>query len=513
MSDSRALEAWLAAAARGRDDVAACTAAAESVADDPWAVVTQAGALARARRATATEDLGLTEALAVRHVDAAGVVCQIAAGAPYPAFDRPGRQRAGAFDTPAATVHRVVAGARAAARGAVRIARDPACGSGAFLIALAEAGVPEREGVELDPRAAAVARIADPGACIVHGDGLVPRAPLDLVVGNPPFVPPERQDRDLRKRLRARYPWMSGRFDLAVPFAVVALEGLRAGGGAGLVLPASLLWQNYARSWRQRILQTHAITLLSGPESFPGAAVEVCLLGLCAGGGPAHLPGGLAAAECLSLPNVPLHPALRPGDAALVAHVRARSVELATLAEVDTGVVSHGPDGGKARLLHDEPGPGRVPYVDAADLQRGRTRWLAYTPERMHRAKRPELFENPKLLVQRLRGKGPIRVWLDRTGLYAGHTLTVVRPLGDVPPLEKLASLLQAPEVDGLLRLERGQRLDLYPRDLAELPVPRAWLDGQAAPLAQAWALDPTQVARLRAWAHNSPSSSPSKED
>ena len=74
------------------------------------------------------------------------------------------------------------------------------------------------------------------------------------------------------------------------------------------------------------------------------------------------------------------------------------------MAEVDTGVVSHGPGGGKSRLISDTAAPGRVPYVDARDLAAGRTRWLNYQPALMHRPKRPELFTSPKVLVQRLRG-------------------------------------------------------------------------------------------------------------
>ena len=55
-----ALHAWLDAAARSGDPVLAATAAAEAVEGDPWAVVTEAGALARARWTVADRDLGLS---------------------------------------------------------------------------------------------------------------------------------------------------------------------------------------------------------------------------------------------------------------------------------------------------------------------------------------------------------------------------------------------------------------------------------------------------------------------
>ena len=173
---------------------------------------------------------------------------------------------------------------------------------------------------------------------------------------------------------------------------------------------------------------------------------------------------------------------------------------LGEIAEVDTGVVAHGPLGGKARLLHDAPGPGRVPYVDARDLSTGRLRWLRYAPAEMHRPKRPALFECDKLLIQRLRGQGPVRAWLDRTGRYAGHTLTVVRPRAGCPvPLPDLLSLVQSPLVDALIRLQHGARLDLYPRDVAAIPVPQSWVAGQVASPAEAWGLSGAEVERLHA--------------
>ena len=60
--------------------------------------------------------------------------------------------------------------------------------------------------------------IADPDATVIVGDGFDRRDPVDVVVGNPPFVPPERQRDGLRRTLRERYVWLDRRFDLAVPF-------------------------------------------------------------------------------------------------------------------------------------------------------------------------------------------------------------------------------------------------------------------------------------------------------
>ena len=149
-------------------------------------------------------------------------------------------------------------------------------------------------------------------------------------------------------------------------------------------------------------------------------------------------------------------------------------------------------------MISDIPHPGRVPYADARDMTAGRIRWLDYQPDLMHRPKSPELFSAPKLVVQRLRGRGPIRSWVDRQGLFVGHTLTVVRPEPGAPALEALQQLICSPLTDGMLRIERGQRLDLYPRDVRSIPIPTAWLRDSSIPLEQAWDLDPHAVTRLR---------------
>ena len=62
-----------------------------------------------------------------------------------------------------------------------------------------------------------------------------------------------------------------------------------------------------------------------------------------------------------------------------------------------------------------------------------------------------------------------------------------------------LLSLVQSPLVDALIRLQHGARLDLYPRDVAAIPVPRSWVAGQVASPAEAWGLSGAEVERLHA--------------
>lgn len=493
-----ALETWLAVAARRADPVAAAAAAAAAVRDSGGTaddVVTAAGSLARMRMAPAERTLGLTALATPCSPRSPRAAVVVEAGAPVPTAGRTQRRRRGAWDTSPALAQTVVSAGLRAVPGAPA-ARDPACGPGRFLVALDRAGVTTLEGADVDPVALAVARVACPRARLVLRSGFAEAEPVPLVVGNPPYVSPEHQDKVLRAELRARFPWLRGRFDLAVPFAEAVLEPVPVGGGLAMLLPDALLAQPYAASLRERWVRRHALTWVEALGMFPGASVRVAGVALRKGVGPAPVPPwGVSATELLGVPGVPWDAVLRPGDAARLAAIAARSVPLRNLAEVDTGVVSHGPLGGKAALLFEEPGPGRVPYVDAADLHAGRVRWLAYRPEVMHRPKRPALFESDKVLLQRICGEGPVRAWLDRDGLFAGHTLTVVRPTApDDWSASAALAFLRDPLVGGYLRLVRGVRLDLYPRDVGSLPVPRT----RTGDLETDWGLTAAFAARLR---------------
>jgi SAM-dependent methyltransferase len=494
----RALEAWLAASAAGASHPEACTRAARAAGPDPWRALEAATPLARARPAAADADLGLDPRGRRLAVDHPRACVRVSEGAPWPRPAPGQRKSQGAFDTPRAMARRAVSRGLAAVEGAVGLGLDPACGTGTFLLAMKQAGVAQVRGEDLDAAALAVAREIVPEAQLELRDGLGEGRQADLVVGNPPFVPPERQDKELREALRQRLPWLHGRFDLAVPFAWYSAQRLRPGGGMCLVLPSALMAQPYGLELRRRWLARHRICWLGEPEPFPGARVQVVVLALRAGRGPAALPPwGVPPGELLSLPAVPFSTRLRPGDAGLLAQLRQASVELGELFEVDTGVVVHGRGHRRADLVCDEPGPGLLPYADAKDLRSGRRRWLDYQPDRMHRPKRPALFDGPKLLVPRVVADRAIEAYEDRDGLWVGHTVNVLRPRDGAPPLELVATLLRSPAARAILRLERGERLDLYPRDLRSLPLPRAWLSSPELPLSEAWGLDPERWARL----------------
>ena len=73
----------------------------------------------------------------------------------------------------------------------------------------------------------------------------------------------------------------------------------------------------------------------------------------------------------------------------------------------------------------------------------------------------------------------------------------MVRPDSPRVSPELLHRLITDPLVDGLLRMERGSRLDLYPKDVRSIPLPNRWLEDPGSSLADAWGLTVEQAARL----------------
>jgi hypothetical protein len=165
------------------------------------------------------------------------------------AADPEARRRLGAHHTPPALAARLAAlviddpGATVA---------DPACGGGSFLVAAGEAlvrrgadrrTVVERQlhGIDVDPLAAATTRAVlalwsgGGRARIDVGDGLTwrPPAPVDVVVGNPPFRSPLTAG--------ARRGGLAPYTDLAGRFLVGALDLVRPEGRVLMLQPESVL--------------------------------------------------------------------------------------------------------------------------------------------------------------------------------------------------------------------------------------------------------------------------------
>ncbi|MEM9466049.1 MAG: N-6 DNA methylase [Actinomycetota bacterium] len=155
---------------------------------------------------------------------------------------------------------------------------DPSVGGGAFLLAAAErlpgdrAAVIERlAGVDIDPLAVATtiaaltlwAGVAPSPTRFVVGDFLAIDPwpdPVDVVVGNPPFLSQLRagtaRSDDRRAWLAERWPGVGRYVDDAMAFALASVDATRTGGAVVLIQPTSVLGATDAEPVRARLAET-----------------------------------------------------------------------------------------------------------------------------------------------------------------------------------------------------------------------------------------------------------------
>ena len=212
------------------------------------------------------------------------------------------RRRQGAHYTPAPLATALAK--RALGRRARPLVGDPTCGGGALLLAagrhLAARGEPPADvvsrlwGIDSDPLAVATteaaltlwAGVRPPRRNLTVGDSLLDRVawpPLDVVLGNPPFLSPLEvatgRPAWVTTRLRSRYgdavrPYT----DTAALFLVAASQMAAPGGTVALLQPQSVLAARDAAGVRAAVGRLGRVTEVWVP---PGrafeASVDVCV--------------------------------------------------------------------------------------------------------------------------------------------------------------------------------------------------------------------------------------------
>lgn len=202
---------------------------------------------------------------------------------------------------------------------------DPACGTGAFLLALLRriaarlagqghdltgaaghttlvTAVEARlRGLDVDEAAVAVARRAlrdevrrlSPGPLprrLLHdqvrvGDFLatpVPgeQGPPGLIVGNPPYVPIDRLDADVKRRLRRDFATATGRLDLYTVFMEQASRAVALNGRWALITPDKFLTSRSAARLRRHLVDEGSVRSVARFDShrvFSDAATVPCI--------------------------------------------------------------------------------------------------------------------------------------------------------------------------------------------------------------------------------------------
>lgn len=199
----------------------------------------------------------------------------------------------GGFYTPAAVARFLV---RWAVRSPVDRVLEPSCGDGAFVAAIDErfrelGGVASADhllAVEREPHEAAKARSLAPAADIRGVDffDLDPGeiAPVDAVIGNPPYIRYHGfagSDREkAMRRTRAQGVELSGLASSWAHFTVHGAAFLQPEGRLALVLPAELLHADYAEPVRAFLLRRFSSVLIVAFDRmvFQDAQVDAILL-------------------------------------------------------------------------------------------------------------------------------------------------------------------------------------------------------------------------------------------
>ena len=203
---------------------------------------------------------------------------------------------------------------------------DPACGAGAFLVAIVSRLASRLESQGADPRTAAgqkrfletiertvwgvdkdsnacelareAVRLQARGICgcdtrasffdanVVEGDfllgelGALGRQKFDLVVGNPPYVATTRLSDRQKDRLRARFIAANGRLDLYAMFFERSLRLLGGGGRLAFITPNKYLASESSRWLRKLIVSQASLRKLANFRShrvFADAATVPCV--------------------------------------------------------------------------------------------------------------------------------------------------------------------------------------------------------------------------------------------
>lgn len=343
---------------------------------------------------------------------------------------------------------------------------------------------------------------------------------FDVVMGNPPYIRAEIADKVQRTYLinSDRYQTTSGRFDIFLPFIELNLQLLQEGGHLGMIVPASVLTTNYAKKLRKLILKT--FTLLSmldlhNVRVFEEAAVLTCVP-IIRKKAPnpttqTHIVSGRKNGKLISknevsqkiflkLPGSAIRPDINSNVMQLKKSIDIVSIPMGQLCYCITGLVGHNSKTGTSidRLIHTTPIDATCkPYIEAKEWE-GRysylnpQRYIEYKPQVMHRPKFQELFESPKLLIQRLTSGDFIQATVDSNKIYVNHVLNCCTKLEDVihlgPRLNiDLTSLQPNPNYDLRFILAvvcsrvigfyhntyLSSGLDIFPETIRQLPIRR----------------------------------------
>ena len=365
------------------------------------------------------------------------------------------------------------------------------------------------------------------------------------MIGNPPYIsaPAQVDNVDLllqRQQIieSKNYASLSGKWDLYIPFIELGLHLLRDKGICTMIVPYPLTNQGYAKKLRKILLGEHdliELVDLNGTKIFENATVSNCIPFVCKGqhvNAPEIIISHMneqgeiieafrkSASDLISQADKFVWDLSNPSLQMSVTHEG--FLRLGDLCYISKGMVLNA-DEKTARgefskddlISNTQDTMHPKPYIEAKDIEPYRVkrfRFLEYDtprcPDRLSRPTFRELYECPKLMINRL---GNLQVhldaethllhsdsiysavlWKDLKGVenksikasvtrYSTKERQEMEQLSEQVNLHYLLGLLNSRYMAVLLTRQRGGDYHIYPEHLRALPIPPADKDKQHA--------------------------------
>ena len=412
------------------------------------------------------------------------------------ALGRFGRKQAGLYYTPPTIAAEVLAIALRTSGVEDGRVLDPCAGGGAFLVAAARAGLRDLHGFDLDPGALRVARqalrLCGATARLRRADALrvAPREPADLIVSNPPYghvsVAAERAF-----LLRAFPALRGGEIDRYAAFLLRALQLVRPGGAAALLVPDTWMFLSRSGALRQEVIAQAEVAALvdlgkpfaSAKDTRVQAVVLVRRPALARATYVARRGKALATVsggELVATSTRGWFVYRSAAERDLCRAMEANAVPLGSVCKVGYGMRT----GNNARHVgRREPRGREIGLIGGEDIVPYALRWRPKTlldPSPLARLVDRQVGSE-RVAVQRIRTNAlvPWARWLEAALVGRGRVcLDSLSTLScdDPDRLWALHAWIQAVPLQRYHRL-RTTDVNVKPSALRELPVPRALLD------------------------------------
>ena len=324
------------------------------------------------------------------------------------------------------------------------------------------------------------------------------RRAFDAVIGNPPYIQlsmADYFDSNVSRYLASSYSSSAGRLNTYGLFIERVLQGLLgAGGYQSLIVPNTLLTQEYYAALRRQMLGERLLILVAfSDQVFAGAVVETTIFVL------QHAPPAGGEVQVVEYDNhqqtTKRHTIAQSvfesthcnaflvrvsGDMlALKARMDSAGTLLGAFANINQAIALKGDR--KASLVREPTSSSCKPVIDGRHIGRYSLDWagdyLVYDVERIHSCKRTDIFEAPEKLFFRRVGDRIIATY-DNERFFALNTLVVItlKP-NALCDLKWLLGVLNSRLLNyyyvRYLKSTKKVFSEIQARQMAQLPIPR----------------------------------------